>query len=506
MTEKEDRATVRFISKRVAMAFIGLLIIILLFLEYTISSQMNQNEQIIPDKKPYTISNQYELKENNYTNLQDSLKDKDSRVLVGFRNKYNEYKTCLIKKNIDEIGNDLLENFKFVDRISKLTISQSLFFINRLSLNLCNNNFNYKMQFYNEKSNLDICILEDIIPSKINGEIIEYKPISFKQEFKDIDIEDLLQESNLGNTVITTFFPRYLDQTISASNESTVIRDNSYTMLSLVDIINFIHSDLNSGVSQYTGIYTQYGKRIINNYSATLLKINPEQLRMVQRCGTDGYSDNGEKTCFPYKVIKASDIEGTPENFYFMGDGKRLDYLFFEQFIPAPICAYQYDKKSDNVISYLSVDPALYEKAEFVDFMVIHERGKWNTYAIVNGLNIYFDNGSPDKFNVFEYPSYSLLSDEVTKNIVGEMENPIRCYEEIVTNYNNVRDFFVKGKDDIMGVLEKDQLRIYLTPYDIESVKSVELGDDPRIVMLEWLTEAEYKDWEEYFKMKEEVQ
>lgn len=26
------------------------------------------------------------------------------------------------------------------------------------------------------------------------------------------------------------------------------------------------------------------------------------------------------------------------------------------------------------------------------------------------------------------------------------------------------------------------------------------------IVMLEWLTEAEYKDWEEYFKTKEEVQ
>lgn len=131
--------------------------------------------------------------------------------------------------------------------------------------------------------------------------------------------------------------------------------------------------------------------------------------------------------------------------------------------------------------------------------------GRKITYGIVTGLNMYFADDEPWDFPVFTYPSYILLPDKVTEEIIGNLEKPVLNFQEVAMSHYNVRDYFARENEDLMGVLENNTLCLYLSPYSDNPTESVELGEEPRIVMLEWLSEAEHQEWNKYFSDNEKV-
>lgn len=179
----------------------------------------------------------------------------------------------------------------------------------------------------------------------------------------------------------------------------------------------------------------------------------------------------------------------------------RQDYAFFYRFYPdlhsvVPGECY-------NSISIVARDmPGFSDETSAL--CIIHKEGKWVSYAVDNSAYIYVGNALIP--SAFMYPAIYRLPDSVTEEYTGYIDLSVCDFDEIRNVYGNIEDYFAKGEEEIMGIISGSELQLFLSPYDLEPFQTFEVGEDPQIVMLEWLTEAEYKDWEEYFKTKEEVQ
>lgn len=445
-------------------------------------------------------------------------------ILVFFIAEYNScYKiseypisigTSSINGNKKVIG-EKAKNEERLSRVSdnKIDVSKS---VNDMQLLLALSDPNSNFSTYLIKNKNSKFIIQKVVGlhSKFGSEYITLYPNS-----QDLFVYDY--NSNLQNptyNTITTFLPvleRHPIQT--KEREEIVAEQNKNYPLSGSMQITYMHNNTLSWNQCFLALDMFYGCPTILSFSSGLTEILIDKLSKVCNYSEkNGFTDCDKNELIIYDNIYANSlknfsIEEIPDNVLTEKNFSSYQYYqkYYQNFPFTKINFDIYNGNSQTIVRY-SIFPDYAVEPEFIKIAVKHEKGKWISYACVdramNFADLCPDDNNTEFIDAVDYPYMVKLSDEITDELIDNFTIPVKSFDEIQALLPGADDFFTNTEEDMMGIICNDTLFMYSSSSEIEPLEKIKVGENSRIVMLEWLTEAEYKDWEEYFKTKEEVQ
>lgn len=348
------------------------------------------------------------------------------------------------------------------------------------------------------------CLIKSLsgLHVKAQNSFIEYDKIKSKYQYicdeQDYDeIQNTLSFIDQNSMYLNEYVPIQNNQTIQISLEPEDLI-GKYSFIDEDIRITYLKDNICSVVTRHTIFDYIALPRLAFGYNAYTDLVDYTVAEKICLFDNEGYKDKEGESCFFRKMILANTLDNVPENFYFIGEGDKDDYQFFEQYIDNEIDGDNYTEMPMMPRYYIF--PRTQERPEYTNIFITHEKGTWVCYASL------FIHRYAGEAGHFQYPSMYKLSEATTEEVIGKIEVPIKDFDTIASEYMDVNDYFARGKNEMMGIISNNNLQLYSSPFEKEPIQIIQSGDDPRIVMLEWLTEEEYKDWEEYFKTKEEVQ